>query len=116
MKRLLALDGGGIRGVFALEILAQIESRLREKTGNPRLLLADHFHYLAGTSTGAIIAACLAWGMSVAEVQHLYLTRAGEMVHATPVYRRFWNKVAAEVITRMLTVLLSEEGGCKTPA
>ena len=116
MKRLLALDGGGIRGVFALEVLAQIESRLREKTGNPQLLLADHFHYLAGTSTGAIIATCLAWGMSVAEVQHLYLTRAVEMFHAAPMYRRFWNKFDAEGITRMFKVLFSEDGEGKTPA
>lgn len=116
MKRLLALDGGGIRGVFALEVLAQIESRLREKTGNPHLVIADHFHYLAGTSTGAIIATCLAWGMSVAEVQHLYLTKAVEMFHAAPVYRRFWNKFDAEGITNMFKILFSEDGEGKTAA
>ena len=33
MKRLLTLDGGGIRGVFSLEMLARIEQLLREKTG-----------------------------------------------------------------------------------
>src|SRR5438132_5230787 len=101
MKRLLALDGGGIRGVFALEILAQIEARLREKTANPKLLLADHFDYMAGTSTGAIIATCLAWGMTVAEVQDLYTKRAVEMFHVARFYRRFWNKFEAEGITRM---------------
>src|SRR6266478_716391 len=116
MKRLLALDGGGIRGVFALEVLAQIESRLREKTGNPRLLLADHFHYLAGTSTGAIIATCLSWGMTVAEVQHLYTTRAIEMFHAAPIYRRFWNKFEAEAIVRVFKVVFSEDGEGKIPA
>ena len=116
MKRLLAIDGGGIRGIFALEILAQIESRLREKTGNPQLLLCDHFHYLAGTSTGAIIATCLAWGMSVAEVQHLYLTKALEMFHAAPVYRRFWNKFDAERITEIFKILFSEDGEGKIPA
>jgi len=101
MKRLLALDGGGIRGVFALEVLAQIEARLREKAGNPHLLLADHFDYLAGTSTGAIIATCLAWGMSVAEVRDLYVGKAVEMFQIAPVYRRFWNKFEAEGITQM---------------
>src|SRR3984893_3930986 len=116
MKRLLALDGGSIRGVFALEVLAQIESRLRDKTGNPQLLLADHFDYLAGTSTGAIIATCLAWGMSVAEVQDLYIGRAVEMFHVAPVYRRFWNKFDAEGITRMFKVLFSEDGEGQTPA
>jgi hypothetical protein len=116
MKRLLALDGGGIRGIVALEVLAQIEARLREKTGNPNLLLADHFDYLAGTSTGAIIAACLAWGMSVSQVQDLYIGKALEMFHAAPIYRRFWNKFDAEGITRMFKVLFSEDGEGQTPA
>ena len=86
MKRLLALDGGGIRGVFSLEILARIEQLLREKTGNANLVLADHFHYLGGTSTGAIIATCLSWGMSVAEVRDLYCNRAIEMFRLAPIY------------------------------
>lgn len=116
MKRLLALDGGGIRGIFALEVLAEIEARLREKTGNPQLLLADHFHYMAGTSTGAIIAACLSWGMTVAEVQDLYIQKAIQMFHVAPLYRRFWNKFEAEGMTQMFKVLFSEDGSGKTPA
>ena len=116
MKRLLALDGGGIRGIFALEVLAEIETRLREKTGNPQLLLADHFHYIAGTSTGAIIATCLSWGMTVAQVQDLYIKKALEMFHVAPIYRRFWNKFEAEGITRMFKGLFSEDGEGKTPA
>jgi hypothetical protein len=116
MKRLLALDGGGIRGIFSLEILARIESQLRESSGNKELVLADHFHYLAGTSTGAIIATCLAWGMSVAEVQELYLTRAVEMFRPAPFYRRFWNKFEAEEITQMFKVIFSEDSEGKVPA
>jgi Patatin-like phospholipase len=116
MKRLLALDGGGIRGIFALEVLAEIETRLREKTGDPQLLLADHFHYIAGTSTGAIIATCLSWGMTVAQVQDLYIKKALEMFHVAPIYRRFWNKFEAEGITRMFKGLFSEDGEGKTPA
>lgn len=40
-RRLLALDGGGIRGAISLEILERIESILREQCGNPSLVLAD---------------------------------------------------------------------------
>src|SRR5439155_1915722 len=106
MKRLLALDGGGIRGVFSLEILARIEAHLRRTRGQPDLVLADYFDYVAGTSTGAIIATCLSWGMSVAQVQELYITRtwgmsvaqvqelyitrAIEIFQPAPIYRRFW--------------------------
>ena len=116
MKRLLALDGGGIRGVFSLQILARIESELREKAGNKNLVLADHFDYLAGTSTGAIIATCLAWGMSVSEVQQLYLDHATEMFRRAPFYRRFWNKFDAAAITNMFKMLFSEDGEGKIPA
>src|SRR5256885_8948738 len=116
MKRLLALDGGGIRGIFSLEILARIESELREKSGNKNLVLADYFDYFAGTSTGAIIATCLAWGMSVVQVQELYLGHATEMFRRAPLYRRFWNKFEAEAITNMFKIIFSEDGQGKIPA
>lgn len=37
-------------------------------------VLADYFDYVAGTSTGAIIAACLSVGMSVDDVRQFYVT------------------------------------------
>jgi predicted acylesterase/phospholipase RssA len=85
MKRILALDGGGIRGVFTLEVLLRIEELLRdyykkqdpEKTKN--FVLRDHFDFLAGTSTGAIIATCLCWGMTVERVKELYLEEGRKM-------------------------------------
>ncbi|MGR6963953.1 patatin-like phospholipase family protein [Geodermatophilus sp. URMC 61] len=71
-KRLLALDGGGIRGVLTLEVLAELERQLRHRRGEPDLVLSDYFDYIGGTSTGAIIAAALAMGRSVGEVQERY--------------------------------------------
>ena len=65
-KRMLALDGGGLRGVFTLEFLDSMEAELRRRTGNNALLLRDYFDLIGGTSTGSIIAAALACGMSVA--------------------------------------------------
>lgn len=55
-RKLLARDGGGIRGLIAVEVLAEIERQLRrDRRGQFRL--AKEFDYIAGTSTGAIIAA-----------------------------------------------------------
>ena len=68
-KRMLAIDGGGIRGVIAVEILGEIERILREQTGNPELRLADWFHFISGCSTGAIIATGLSMGMTVDELR-----------------------------------------------
>jgi len=52
-RKLLALDGGGIRCVITLEVLAEIERQLKKKFGRgDDFVLADYFDYIAGTSTG----------------------------------------------------------------
>jgi len=72
-KRILALDGGGLKGILTLGYLEALEQRLRQRHGNdPDFRLSDYFDLIAGTSTGAIIAACLALGMSVGEVLEKY--------------------------------------------
>ncbi|MEY9360910.1 putative acylesterase/phospholipase RssA [Bradyrhizobium yuanmingense] len=71
-KRILALDGGGIRGILTLEYLGAIEKMLRQRFGRKDLLLCDYFDLIGGTSTGSIIAAGLACGMTVADLQQLY--------------------------------------------
>lgn len=77
-KRLLALDGGGIRGMLSLGFLAEIETILRERHDRTDLVLADYFDLIGGTSTGAIIAAGLALGMSVEELRLLYSEAGGK--------------------------------------
>ena len=60
--KLLALDGGGIRGLITIEVLAELERVLQQALGkDDKFVLADYFDYVAGTSTGAVIATCLAW-------------------------------------------------------
>ncbi|HJZ73859.1 MAG TPA: patatin-like phospholipase family protein [Vicinamibacterales bacterium] len=73
---LLALDGGGIRGVMTLGILKRIE----EAVGQP---LWQYFDYIAGTSTGAIIAAALARGLTVDELLAFYQSAGPEMFART---------------------------------
>ena len=75
-RKLLALDGGGIRGVMTLGILKAIE----DKVGKP---LQEYFDYIAGTSTGAIIAAGLARGMSVDELTDFYKSTGPGMFQRT---------------------------------
>lgn len=72
-RKLLSLDGGGIRGLITIEILARIEGILREQSGKPSLVLADYFDYIAGTSTGAVIGTLLALGKPVDEIRRIYL-------------------------------------------
>src|SRR6476661_5597534 len=76
-KRILSLDGGGVLGVIEIAFIEKIESLLRERTKNPRLVLSDYFDLIGGTSTGAIIATALAIGMTAKQVKNLYFDFAG---------------------------------------
>jgi patatin-like phospholipase/acyl hydrolase len=65
MKRILAIDGGGIKGVFPAAFLASLE----ETHGEP---IARSFDLIAGTSTGGIIALGLGLGFSAREILSFY--------------------------------------------
>jgi predicted acylesterase/phospholipase RssA len=79
-RKILALDGGGIRGVITLEILAEIEKQLKQKLNRgDDFRLSDYFDYIGGTSTGAIIAAGLSIGMKVQELLDFYLEKGKDM-------------------------------------
>lgn len=79
-KRILALDGGGIRGALTLGYLQRIEDILREQQGNKdSFRLSDYFDLIGGTSTGSIIASCLAIGMKVSEITELYMRLGGKI-------------------------------------
>lgn len=65
-RKILSLDGGGIKGVFAAAFLETIE----EATGKR---IAEHFDLMAGTSTGGIIVLGLGLGMSAKEITQFYV-------------------------------------------
>ena len=65
MKRILAIDGGGIKGVFPASFLATLEDSLGQ---NP----AEFFDLIAGTSTGGIIALGLGLGLSANAILQFY--------------------------------------------
>jgi hypothetical protein len=111
MKRILALDGGGIRGVFTLQILAKIEELFREELNKPNLVLAEVFDLIAGTSTGAIIATFLKWGLPVSDVKKLYDDRADEMFARERWYRRWKSKFRAAAIAGFFRETFSERDG-----
>lgn len=101
--RLLALDGGGIRGVLTLEVLAQMEQKLQaELDRGDDFVLGDWFDYIGGTSTGAIIAAGLARGMRVSEIQDLYDDLGPKMFKKPLPPRRLWFKYRSEPLAAEL--------------
>jgi uncharacterized protein len=97
-KRLLALDGGGVRGAITVAFLEEIEAVLSRRAGKP-VHLDNWFDLIGGTSTGAIIAGGLAMGYTTADIKRLYFELAPK------VFRRpFWRllRLASKFDARLL--------------
>jgi uncharacterized protein len=67
--RVLALDGGGLKGAFEAAFLAAVEEDLG-------VSIVEHFDIITGTSTGSIIAVGLGLGLSAAEILEFYKAKA----------------------------------------
>jgi hypothetical protein len=74
--QVLALDGGGLRGIFSAAVLAALEHDF----GVP---IADHFDILAGTSTGGLIALALGGEITAREIVDFYVSE-GPRIFANP--------------------------------
>ncbi len=88
-KKILSLDGGGIRGALTLGYLKRLENILKAKFHDqPDFRLCDYFDLIGGTSTGAIIAASLSIGKTVDEIIRLYMDLGGKIFGEK---RNWWN-------------------------
>lgn len=108
-KKILACDGGGIRGLISLEILLRLERELREALDRPELRLGDYFDFICGTSTGSIIAACLSAGMSVDQVRGFYLDHGSSMFDRAKWYQALREKYDAEPLAQLLKQVLNTQ-------
>lgn len=110
-RKLLALDGGGIRGILTVEALAEIERLLQGALGRgDDFVLADYFDYIGGTSTGAIIAACLALGMRVDRIRRFYIDYGKNMFVKSMPLRRYYYRFKDDGLAR----LIKHEVGAET--
>ena len=74
---ILALDGGGARGIYSARVLARIEETL----GAP---VSDCFDLIAGTSAGAISAGAAAMGIPMSKIVDLFETKSAR------IFRKRW--------------------------
>lgn len=101
--KILALDGGGIRGIITLEFLVRIEALLAERTGKGQdFRLCQFFDYIGGTSTGAIIAAGLARGMSTQELLKFYIDTGPTMFDKQFILKRWKALYKSDPLKRQL--------------
>ena len=114
-RRLLALDGGGIRGCISVEVLAKLESLIRHETGKPDLVLGDWFDYVGGTSTGAILATCIASGMAVARIREFYQEQGAAMFQQASLLKRLWFTYEREPLAAKLREVLGADARLGSP-
>ncbi|NIQ03459.1 MAG: patatin, partial [Nitrospinaceae bacterium] len=97
--RILAIDGGGIRGIIPAQILVVLEQKLQQKTRNPEARLADFFDLIAGTSTGGLLAGFYLAPhpqdpsrprYTTADALEVYLNRGGEIFDIS-----LWHKISS---------------------
>lgn len=100
MKRILSIDGGGIRGIIPGMILVALEEKIQNATHNPKAYLADYFDFFAGTSTGGILLSILLCPddenphlqkYTAKQALDIYLEHGVEIFSAKP-WRRFLSK------------------------
>ena len=109
-KRILSLDGGGVRGATTIAFLERIEALIEEIEGRP-VRLCDWFDLIGGTSTGAIIATTLALGYRVSEIRTFYEQLAPKIFK-----RSFWRVTGwhAKFDSRRLMQELTKVIGART--
>ena len=108
-RKMLALDGGGIRGLITLGILAEMEDRLRKREGGgDDFRLCHFFDYIAGTSTGAIVAAGLARGMRVRDLVDFYKSAGASMFEKTHLLKRLTSLYTADPLRTKLREVFTD--------
>jgi len=106
--RLLACDGGGMRGLISIEVLAKLEKELRSLTGNPRLVLADFFDYVGGTSCGAIVAALIAMGKPMDDIRTFFISSCPDMFLKARLWERWHSKFRNDALSARLRALFGD--------
>jgi hypothetical protein len=74
------------------------------------------FDFFAGTSTGAILATALAWGMTVEEIERLYVEHSHEIFSKAPWRRRLRAKYNEDPLAALFKSRFHEDDPTRTPA
>lgn len=113
--QILALDGGGLKGLFTAGVIESLEEQL----GNP---IIKHFDIIAGTSTGGLIALGLGLGKSGSDIVNFYKKDGPQIFpnsgfHKLHRYFRGWffRKYSNKYLEKTLQSLLTIQGINKEP-
>lgn len=95
---ILALDGGGTRGIYTAHLLTQVEQLFDVR-------IKDCFDLIVGTSTGAIIAGAVVSDIPIDEIVELFETEAPDIFrkkwYRNPLFvSKYSNEVLAQIIAK----------------
>lgn len=108
-KRILAIDGGGTRGIVAIRFLAEIERTLQSKLGRgDDFVLSDYFDLVGGTSVGALIATLVARGWRVSRIEELFGDFANDIFDSKA--RRIVHRAEALTGRRLRWLIAARDG------
>lgn len=107
--KILSLDGGGSRGYLSAKILANMENYLNKKD-NQEIPIGQRFDFIAGTSTGGIIALALAIGKTAKDIEKLYYKNIPEIFGKKQKYfsNFFSPKYKSLVLEKMVEEVLDD--------
>ncbi len=107
MRRILTIDGGGVRGIIPATLLARLEA----VTGRPT---RESFDFVAGTSTGAVLAAGLAAGIPADRLVSIYAERSPHVFRRIPLLSTLRRIVRGEMYdTWVLNARIRDEMGAE---
>ncbi|MEZ5691955.1 MAG: CBASS cGAMP-activated phospholipase [Rickettsiales bacterium] len=104
MRKILCIDGGGIKGIFPAAFLSDIEEQIDGE-------IVDYFDLIVGTSTGGIIAIALGLGLKPSEILQIYTdlgnkvfseTFFGKIINFIKFKARYDNKALEECLVDAL--------------
>lgn len=104
--QVLALDGGGLRGLYTASVIKSLESQLGHS-------ICKHFDIITGTSTGGLIALALGRGIAGHEIQRFYLENGAKIFPSgglggrlrslrSLVLSKYSNRVLKDTLQRLL--------------
>jgi uncharacterized protein len=104
VRRVLSIDGGGVRGVIPASFLASVEETIQEN-------IVDYFDLVVGTSTGGIVALGVGAGLSASRIRDFYLDRGARVFRGQRFARAVRRVVTAKYDPHRLRVELDEVFG-----
>lgn len=106
MKRILTIDGGGIKGVFPASFLSSIEEQLESQVVN-------YFDLIVGTSTGGIIALALGLGMTSKDILTFYQEEGPTIFGGNRMWRALRHPFSSKYSNKPLETALTKHFGEK---